>query len=161
DHRLGQTTIISTGLGLDGTRSEEKARRELEFWRAAIQNAGDERMEVFRARSITSNMTAAQYQAAVEKVLRYIRHGDIYQVNIAHRLGAVVESGDGWALFQRLLEASPAPFAAYMDGGNFELASSSPERFLRFSGSHVQTRPIKGTRPRDPDPTRDAQLTYE
>ena len=161
DHRLRQTTIITTGLGVDGTRSEEKARRELEFWREAIRNVGEDRAAEFRAQSITSNMTAKQYQSAVEKVLRYIWQGDIYQVNIAHRLSAQVEAGDGWALFERLLEASPAPFAAYLDGGDFELASSSPERFLRFSGSHVQTRPIKGTRPRDADPTRDAQLTYE
>jgi para-aminobenzoate synthetase component 1 len=55
----------------------------------------------------------------------------------------------------------PAPFAAYLDAGDFQLVSSSPERFLRLSGGHIQTRPIKGTRPRDPDPTRDAQLTYE
>jgi para-aminobenzoate synthetase component I len=161
DHRFQQTTIISTGLSIDGTRSEEKARCELEFWRTILRNPVEDHTEDFRAGSITSNVTAAQYQSAVEKVLRYIRQGDIYQVNIAHRLSGEIESGRGWSLFQRLLERSPAPFAAYLDAVDFQLASSSPERFLRFSGSHVQTRPIKGTRPRDPDPTRDAQLTYE
>src|SRR4029077_10803910 len=63
--------------------------------------------------------------------------------------------------FKRLMMFSPAPFAAYLDGGTFQLASSSPELFLRLSGSHIQTRPIKGTRPRSADPTRDAQLGYE
>src|SRR4029077_19434550 len=63
--------------------------------------------------------------------------------------------------FKRLMMFSPAPFAAYLDGGTFQLASSSPELFLRLSGSHIQTRPIKGTRPRSADPTRDAQLAYE
>src|SRR5204863_1365511 len=63
--------------------------------------------------------------------------------------------------FQRLLAVSPAPFAAYFDCGDFQIASSSPELFLRLSGSHITTRPIKGTRPRDPDATRDAQLAYE
>src|SRR5213078_1332819 len=48
-----------------------------------------------------------------------------------------------------------------VDCGNFQIISSSPELFLRLSGSHIQTRPIKGTRPRSADPTRDAQLTYE
>ncbi len=57
--------------------------------------------------------------------------------------------------------ASPAPFSAYLDCGEFQIASSSPELFLRLSGAHIQTRPIKGTRPRSSDPTRDAQLTYE
>jgi anthranilate/para-aminobenzoate synthase component I len=56
---------------------------------------------------------------------------------------------------------SPAPFSAFLDGGDFQIASSSPELFLRLSGSHIQTRPIKGTRPRGADPTRDAQLAYE
>src|SRR4029079_16277302 len=54
-----------------------------------------------------------------------------------------------------------APFSAYLDSGDFQLASSSPELFLRLSGSHIETRQIKGTRPRSSDPTRDAQLTYE
>jgi anthranilate/para-aminobenzoate synthase component I len=56
---------------------------------------------------------------------------------------------------------SPAPFAAYLDCGEFQLASSSPELFLRLSGSQIVTRPIKGTRPRGEDPTRDAQFTYD
>src|SRR5208282_4056378 len=62
---------------------------------------------------------------------------------------------------------SPAPFSAFMDcdvgkrHGRFQITSSSPELFLRLSGSHIQTKPIKGTRPRNADPTRDAQLAYE
>jgi para-aminobenzoate synthetase component 1 len=64
-------------------------------------------------------------------------------------------------LFERLTDVSPAPFAAYLDCGDFQVASSSPEQFLRMSGSHVRTKPIKGTRPRDADSTRDAQLAYE
>jgi anthranilate/para-aminobenzoate synthase component I len=60
-----------------------------------------------------------------------------------------------------LSSVSPAPFSAFLDCGDFQIASSSPELFLRLSGSHIQTKPIKGTRPRDADPTRDAQLAYE
>ena len=73
----------------------------------------------------------------------------------------------GWELFQRLCSVSPAPFSAFFDcdmgrpHARFQIASSSPELFLRLSGSHIQTKPIKGTRPRDTDPTRDAQLAYE
>jgi para-aminobenzoate synthetase component 1 len=97
---------------------------------------------------------------AVEKAQAYIRSGDIYQVNLSQRLSQPW-SASGWALYQALAAASPAPFSAYLDAGDFTLASSSPEEFLRLSGHHIQTRPIKGTRPRDPDPTRDAQLAYE
>jgi para-aminobenzoate synthetase component 1 len=66
-----------------------------------------------------------------------------------------------WELFCRLSAVSPAPFSAYLDCGAFQIVSSSPELFLRLNGSHVETRPIKGTRPRSKDPTRDAQLAYE
>src|SRR5439155_19713019 len=82
------------------------------------------------------------------------------QVNLAHRLAA--RSGQsGWNLFQSLAGVSPAPFSAYLNCGDLEVVSSSPELFLRLSGSHIQTRPIKGPRPRAADPTRDAQLSYE
>jgi anthranilate/para-aminobenzoate synthase component I len=64
-------------------------------------------------------------------------------------------------MFQRLGAVSPAPFSAFLDCGDFQIASSSPEQFLRLSGAHVTTRPIKGTRPRSADPARDAQLSCE
>src|SRR6185503_4695931 len=96
----------------------------------------------------------------VEHALDYIRHGHIYQVNLSQRL-SVDGPWRGWNLFERLSEVSPAPFSAFVDCGDFQLASSSPELFLRLSGQHIVTRPIKGTRPRSSDPTRDAQLTYE
>jgi len=96
----------------------------------------------------------------VERAQDYIRAGDIYQVNLSQRLAAPL-SCSNWELFQRLIAVSPAPFSAYLDCGDFQIASSSPELFLRLSESHIQTRPIKGTRPRSADSTRDAQLTYE
>ena len=107
-----------------------------------------------------SNLTRAEFIAAVERTQRYIHAGDIYQANLSHRLTASCEFS-GWELFQRLSAVSPAPFSAFLDCGEFQIASSSPEQFLRLSGPHIQTRPIKGTRPRDNDPTRDAQLAYE
>lgn len=109
---------------------------------------------------VTSNLSRAGFVAAVEQVQRYIRSGDIYQVNLSQRLTAQSQLS-GWELFQKLSAVSPAPFSAFLDCGDFEIASSSPEQFLRMSGSHIVTRPIKGTRPRDADPTRDAQLAYE
>lgn len=109
---------------------------------------------------INSNLAPAEFIAAVERVQRYIRAGDIYQANLSQRFTAHWERG-GWELFQRLLDVSPAPFAAYFHCGDFEIASSSPEQFLRLSGSNITTRPIKGTRPRSTDATRDAQLAYE
>ena len=109
---------------------------------------------------VASNFSKADFLSAVERAQRYIRAGDIYQVNLSQRL-AVQYPWSGSELFQRLSAVSPAPFSAFLDCGGFQVVSSSPEQFLRLSGSHIQTRPIKGTRPRDADPTRDAQLAYE
>ena len=110
--------------------------------------------------AVFSNISRPEFLAAVERAQRYIRAGDIYQVNLSQRL-ATSCALTGWELFERLLAISPAPFAAYFDCGDFQIASSSPELFLRLSGSHITTRPIKGTRPRSSDATRDAQLAYE
>ena len=109
---------------------------------------------------IFSNFSRAEFLAAVKRAQHYIRAGDIYQVNLSHRLSASCPFS-GWELFERLLAVSPAPFAAYLDCDDFQIASSSPEQFLRLSGPHIATRPIKGTRPRSADATRDAQLAYE
>jgi para-aminobenzoate synthetase component I len=171
DHQLGKTFVVSTGLAADGSRSEKRAGEQLDFWRTklsarcGIRDAGCAAPEaktriVYRASRITSNLSRADFIAAVERAQRYIRAGDIYQVNLSQRLAARCDLS-GWELFRRLAAVSPAPFSAFLDCGDVQLASSSPELFLRLSGSHVRTRPIKGTRPRDPDPTRDAQLAYE
>ena len=164
DHLLARTTVISTGLEADGSRSEARARSESDWWRERIE-AADGVPDVGLVSDetnpeVASSMTRREYEEAVASALRYIRQGDIYQVNIAQRLSTKTNAS-GWELYERLRDVSPAPFSAFMDAGDFQLASSSPERFLRMSGAHIQTRPIKGTRPRDPDPTRDAQLTYE
>ena len=109
---------------------------------------------------MTSSLSRADFLAAVQSALRYIHAGDIYQVNLAQRLSAPCPVS-GWDYFERLSAVSPAPFSAFFGCGDFSVASSSPELFLRLSGSHILTRPIKGTRPRSADPLRDAQLTYE
>ncbi len=113
-----------------------------------------------RTKSVSSNITRPAFLAAVARAQRYIRAGDIYQVNLSQRLAAPWEFS-GWELFTRLLAVSPAPFAAFLDCADFQIASSSPEQFLRMSGPHIATRPIKGTRPRSSDATHDAQLATE
>jgi len=171
DHWLGKVSVVSTGLDADGSRSEARARQQLEVWKDRIlnsdlsrQNAKTPRPEPLCAfaplREISSNLSRTEFISKVHRTQRYIRSGDIYQVNLSHRLTAQCDF-TGWEMFQKLSAVSPAPFSAFLDCGEFEIASSSPEQFLRLSGSHVVTRPIKGTRPRAADPTRDAQLAYE
>jgi para-aminobenzoate synthetase component 1 len=169
DHHLSKTWLVSTGLNVDGSRSEQVAHQRAEFWQKLLREEMYEVAPVaLRPASscsaigspISSNLTRDEFLSRVERAQTYIRAGDIYQVNLSHRLSAPFP-GSGWLLFQNLSNVSPAPFSAYIDCGDFQLTSSSPELFLRLSGAHIQTRPIKGTRPRSSDPTRDAQLTYE
>lgn len=164
DHRLGRTWIVSTGLQRDGSRCEKAAEAQFAFWKErlaaepAVETPG--MTEPVTVSPVAANFTRDEFVEIVRQAQRYIWQGDIYQVNLAQRLTAETNL-PGWEFFQRLAAVSPAPFAAFFDGGEYQVASSSPELFLRMSGQHIQTRPIKGTRPRSADPTRDAQLTYE
>ncbi len=165
DHRLGKISIVSTGLNADGSRSEKRAAEKIEFWRSKLTTAPvSEALPNTKAQTreavVTSNFSRGKFVEIVKRAQRYIRSGDIYQVNLSQRLGA--ECGlSGWEVFQKLSAVSPAPFSAFFDCGEFQIASSSPEQFLRMSGSHILTCPIKGTRPRGADATQDAQFAYE
>lgn len=103
--------------------------------------------------------TRAAHEAAVAAAIEYIHAGDIFQANITQRfLGDLPEGVSAFDLYRRLRTRSPAPFAAYVGlGEGAALASASPERFLRLTADgRVETRPIKGTRPRGATPEADA-----
>lgn len=103
---------------------------------------------------VFSDFDYANYLLAVRRAIEYIHAGDCFQVNLAQRLlhAATLEPLElyGW-----LRERNPAPFAGYFDLGDFVLVSASPERFLCVSDANVETRPIKGTRPRGDTPEED------
>ena len=107
-----------------------------------------------------SNLTKAEYLERVRRVREYIAAGDVYQINLTQRFAAAFD-GDPYALYRRLRAGSPAPFAAYLNGGDFQVLSSSPERFLRVSDREVETSPIKGTRRRGASPGEDRRLQEE
>lgn len=167
DHRLGRTWIVATGLGPDGSRTEARARDQAIWWRSQLQSAPPDLSNCHPIPRPTrpvsdwkSSMSREAFLKAVRRAQEYIRAGDIYQVNLAQRLSAPCPFS-AWTFFERLAEVSPAPFSSFLNAGDFQVVSSSPELFLRMSGGHILTRPIKGTRPRSNDPVRDAQLTYE
>jgi para-aminobenzoate synthetase component 1 len=107
-----------------------------------------------------SNFTQAGYMNAIKKIKEYIAAGDIYQVNMSQRFEMDVQ-GDTFSLFKTLYHKNPAPFFAYIHAGNHHIVSTSPERFLLQTGQHVETRPIKGTRPRGKTPVEDKKLRRE
>lgn len=106
--------------------------------------------------------TRDRFEAMVRRAQEYIAAGDIYQVNLAQRFAANWPSGcRPWDWYRVLRVVSPAPYAACLTWEDGALFSSSPERFLRFSGRNVETCPIKGTRPRFGDARRDAAAAEE
>ena len=107
-------------------------------------------------------MDKATFCKLVQRAQQYISAGDIYQVNLSYPwTGAWPADLDPLAFYQRLRDVSPAPFAAYLDLADMQVCSASPECFLKMSGSHIVTRPIKGTRPRGHSRDADHRLADE
>ncbi len=114
----------------------------------------------FQVGLVNCNFTLDSYRQAFSRVQHYIRAGDCYQVNLAQRFTAEV-SGDHWLGYQTLRRLNPAPYAAYLNFPGVRILSSSPERFLEVKQGQVETRPIKGTRPRAAAPEADSALARE
>lgn len=167
DHHLGQIAVVSTGLDETATRDESRAGNALEFWRDILNSpsySGSTGLQAVHPYSSifqnSNNLSRDGFLSIVRIAQQYIRAGDIYQVNLARRMQAKLPCS-AWQLFKQWTEISPAPFSAFLDCGDFQLVSASPEMFLRMSGPQIITRPIKGTRGRSNDPNQDAQLSYE
>lgn len=96
---------------------------------------------------VESNMSKEEYAKAFDQIKNYILDGDCYQVNLAQRFSAEFE-GDSWSAYLKLRQLNPAPFSACINIPSGAVLSSSPERFLNVIGNQVETKPIKGTRPR-------------
>ncbi|MDQ5910050.1 MAG: para-aminobenzoate synthetase / 4-amino-4-deoxychorismate lyase [Pseudomonadota bacterium] len=90
------------------------------------------------------SLTSAQYHASLDVIHQLIRDGDAYQVNFTYRLHAETDV-DPWNLFLQIAGDATAPFAAFIDTGEWAICSASPELFLRLDGRHIESRPMKGT----------------
>jgi para-aminobenzoate synthetase component 1 len=166
DHRQDRAWILSHGLPDRGPRRLARARQRLDQMRRWLAGeAGPSRVQespaaarpsapsysVPGAMGLLSNFSAAGYLEAVRRAVEYIYAGDVFQVNLAQRL-LLAERDDPAALYLRLRQCNPAPFAGYFDLGEWQVVSASPERFLSLGGGRVEARPIKGTRRRPADP---------
>jgi para-aminobenzoate synthetase component 1 len=110
--------------------------------------------------TLKSNFTPEEYMKAVNRVREYIAAGDVFQVNLSQRFEADLKISPH-ELYKRLRTVNPAPFASYINFPGVAIVSASPERFLRVQGDLVETRPIKGTRPRGKDSVEDERLAQE
>ena len=184
DHQSGRAWVISTGIPEKGAAQNRRAASRLAFVKERLARGANARglpprqndtvalgdpgrslrssaapsYPVADIPGVRSNFTRAGYLDAVARVIEYIRAGDIFQANLSQRLEAPL-AGTSLALYDRLRRRNAAPFSAYLDFGDLVVASSSPERFLRIQpDGQVETRPIKGTRPRGVGPEHDAAL---
>jgi len=142
DHQTGKWYVSSSDTGEPGAADREKRLA------AAIREAADP--PAFRpvsADGLRSNFTRDEYLRAIRRTKDYIAAGDIFQANISQRFEATTDATP-LELYAALRAANPAPFAAFLPVERGAIISSSPERFLKVVDRHVETRPIKGTRPR-------------
>ena len=163
DLEEGRAFLIASGHPAPETERRSRAEARLAEFRAALDAAaGPPPLPppgLGGGLDWHSNFFAADYAAAIERVRGYILAGDIYQANIAQTFEAgLPRDFDPFALYLRLRETNAAPFGAFLEYGDLQIASSSPERFLKVAGRAVETRPIKGTAPRSADLAADRAL---
>jgi para-aminobenzoate synthetase component 1 len=161
DHATGEKTfMVAVPAGEDPELLIAESLARIRPGTSGGASGGPPRADAGSKLEFDPGFTREEYIEAVLKVKEYILAGDIYQANLSQRFSApLLESA--WQLYRRLRRLNPAPFSAYLNFGGFSVASSSPERFLKVSGRRVETRPIKGTRPRSSDPASDARLKDE
>jgi para-aminobenzoate synthetase component I len=184
DHQADAAWLVSSGLPESGSAAAEAARNRMSLLRQRLRGEGHVWSGAPIGGSVRnvaphhsaptypvagvpgapeiglrSTFTHRGYLDAVNRVRDYIVAGDIFQANISQRFQTHLPENP-FALYRRLRRHNPAPFAAYLDYDGINVLSASPERFLRLdlAGRMVETRPIKGTRPRGLGPMHDAAL---
>ncbi len=168
DHELGTAWIISQGFPAEGAAREQRAAERMQSVIARLQaepignRSVPERSVGKRLHPLMSspfdvggsNFSRDEYLLAVERVIEYIRAGDIFQTNLSQRL-LFPDRENSLELYLRLRQLNPAPFAGYFAHDDWTIASASPERFVSVQNEVVETRPIKGTRRRRHRPEAD------
>ena len=169
DNMLSRVYILSTGFPETEERCrKERAEKRIEAIRDDLIRASKNRIKQEERRKIPAEariklkggFSRRQYIDAVEKARQYIIEGDIFEVNLSQRFEAELDIKP-YKLYKKLRQINPAPFAGYLNFSGVSVISASPERFMRLCGDNVETRPIKGTRPRGEGAQQDEALAEE
>lgn len=162
--------LTATGQPAAGDRARRLAESRIRELTAAVESAGTGPVYGLRPEppapgmehGFESNFTPGGFAGAVNRIKEFIAAGDIYQANLSQRFRTRYEA-DPFRLFLGLRQAAPAPFSAFLDGRDFAVVSMSPERFLHLDPEtrRIETRPIKGTRPRGRTGAEDRLLARE
>jgi len=151
DHKHGRTYVCASSQDPQGEKDRETyEHRKIDRICRAIslgESHVDDSLREESAREFVSDFSQSEYCDMVEKAREYIYNGDIFQVNLSQRIRTRI-CGDAYDVYRKLRAANPAPFACYLHFGDLRVMSSSPERFFHLKDGWIETRPIKGTRPR-------------
>ncbi len=166
DHFKRKTYISSCGFERDGGKHLKELKRRLLsgpwdatlYWPTTRDRPGS--VSGQKRLSLISNFTKEGYLNAVRRAKDYIGKGDIYQVNLSQRFSTRLSTAP-FELYKRLRSINPAPFASFLNFDGVGIVGASPERFLRLRGRKVETRPMKGTRPRGKGLEEDSKLKEE
>src|SRR5260221_2904652 len=162
DHVAQRCVLMSSGLPATGPGRADRARARLDAMLERLRQAQPPRLAADWHVEAKADLARDQVESMVRRTLGFTEAGDIYQANITHRFRAELPADlDRLSLYDALRRRNPATFAAYLDFGEVALLSSSPERFLKLRREAdgrgvVETRPIKGTRPRGQNAAEDA-----
>src|SRR3989338_3455150 len=160
DHKINKGYVIASGLSEKNSRSRKLLAKKranqffdimdigcnLKFPYSPVQHPHlpvERKGKAF----LKSNFTKKDYINTIKRAQRYIASGDIYQANLSQRL-TIGFRGDPLLLYSNLRNISPSQFGAFLNYGDFQVISNSPERLLKVDNGIVETNPIKGTRPR-------------
>lgn len=156
DHKANMTYIVSPEIDIEKEKNilEKRKNQVYEAVKTVYKFESDEKI------LLKGNMTKEYYLSAIEKVREYIRMGDIYQANFTQRFEGET-SRTGYDIYRKLREVSPTIFGGFLDFKDVEIISNSPERFLELKNNTLETRPIKGTRPRGKTIEEDQKLKQE
>ncbi len=162
DHLENKTYLVSTGFPEAGG---EKRRRRADARLNELRNMVllsppppmNKESTLEQGISLKANFSYEGYLGAVAKAREYIGAGDIFQVNLSQRFEADLNI-PSYELYKRLRKINPAPFAGYFNFEGVTIVGASPERYLKLKGDMVETRPIKGTKPRGATPEEDKAL---
>lgn len=146
DRQTGENRLHTPVGAASGTPISHGAGREA-FLARLSDSAAPRAPFSGGSRGFFGRFDRCTYMQGVARVRDYIAAGDIYQVNLSQRFETDFY-GSSFEMFRTLFESAPAPFYAYVHAGDHRIVSTSPERFIRRDGDRVETRPIKGTRPR-------------
>ncbi|MBK9990435.1 MAG: aminodeoxychorismate synthase component I [Verrucomicrobia bacterium] len=157
DHKSHRMFLVANPVGKESAAAIFRRLEQVIIASSSRQNAGSAKSAHSGLKAVVSK---AEYLQSIARIKNYIAAGDVYQVNLTQRFDAPLTCSP-YDLYRRLRQRSPAPFSCFLNFDSLQVVSSSPERFLRLQSGCVETRPIKGTRPRGKPQGEDARLRSE